>query len=91
MNDKKYRIKPGFILREIAGESFAVPVSAENGSSDIVILNPVSKLLWVNLQDEKTIDELVAVVRSQFEVDPETAKNDITDFIIELENNGFLV
>ena len=78
-------------MREIAGESFAVPVSAENGSSDIVILNPVSKLLWVNLQDEKTIDELVAVVRSQFEVDPETAKNDITDFIIELENNGFLV
>lgn len=91
MKDKKYRIKPGFILREIAGESFAVPVSAENGSSDIVILNPVSKLLWVNLQDEKTIDELVAAVRSQFEVDPETAKNDITDFIIELENNGFLV
>ncbi len=90
MEDKKYRIKPGFIMREIAGESFAVPVDAENGSSGIVILNPVSKLLWVNLQEEKTVDELVASVRSQFEVDPETAKNDIADFIKELESNGFL-
>ncbi len=90
MKGNKYRIKPGFIMREIAGESFAVPVDAENGSSNIVILNPVSKLLWEKLREETTIDELVAAVRSQFEVDPETAKNDITDFIEELENNGFL-
>lgn len=90
MKGNKYRIKPGFIMREIAGESFAVPVDAENGSSNIVILNPVSKLLWENLQEERTIDELVAAVRSQFEIDPETAKNDIVDFIEELENNGFL-
>ncbi|MGN0545860.1 MAG: PqqD family protein [Acutalibacteraceae bacterium] len=91
MKGNKYRIKPGFIMREIAGESFAVPVDAENGSSNIVILNPVSKLLWENLQEERTIDELVKAVRSQFEIDPETAKNDIVDFIEELEINGFLV
>ncbi len=78
-------------MREIAGESFAVPVNAENGSSDIVILNPVSKLLWENLQEEKTIDELVSAVRSQFEVDPKTAADDIADFIEQLESHGFLI
>ncbi len=78
-------------MREIAGESFAVPVNAENGSSDIVILNPVSKLLWENLQEEKTIDELVSAVRSQFEVDPKTAADDIADFMEQLESHGFLI
>ena len=78
-------------MREIAGESFAVPVNAENGSSDIVILNPVSKLLWENLQEEKTIDELVSAVRSQFEVDSKTAADDIADFMEQLESHGFLI
>lgn len=91
MKEKKYRIKSGFIMREIAGESFAVPVNAENGSSDIVILNPVSKLLWENLQEEKTIGELVSAVRSQFEVDPKTAAEDIADFMEQLESHGFLI
>ena len=53
MSEKTYRIKAKYIMREIAGEFLAIPLGAGDGNtSQIVILNPVSKLLWEELQKE---------------------------------------
>lgn len=83
MENKKYRIKSGYVLREIAGEFMAIPVSAEN-TSDIVVLNPVSAILWEELQNEKTIDELSDIVCSKFEINKEEASSDIQEFVNSL-------
>ena len=89
MNNKKYIIKPGYVLREIAGEHLAIPVSAEN-SSDIVVLNPVSAILWEELQTEKTIDELATVICSNFDITKDEAAADIKEFIESLESAGVI-
>lgn len=89
MDNKKYKVKSGYILREIAGEHIAVPVSAEN-TSDIVVLNPVSALLWNELQSEKTLDELTDTVCSNFDVQKNVASEDIKDFLKTLEDGGVL-
>lgn len=89
MDNKKYKVKSGYILREIAGEHIAVPVSAEN-TSDIVVLNPVSALLWNELQSEKTLDELTDTVCSNFDVQKNVAAEDIKDFLKTLEDGGVL-
>ena len=89
MDNKKYIIKPGYVLREIAGEHLAIPVSAEN-TSDIVVLNPVSAILWEELQTEKTIDELARVVCSNFDIAKEEAAADIKEFIESLESAGVI-
>ena len=89
MDNKKYIIKPGYVLREIAGEHLAIPVSAEN-TSDIVVLNPVSAILWEELQTEKTIDELTRVICSNFDIAKEEAAADIKEFIESLENAGVI-
>lgn len=91
MEKEKFRIKPGYLMREIAGEYIAVPTDAENGSGHIIILNIVSKLLWEELKTEKTLDELVKAVTSEFEVSPEEAAEDIADFIKQLKENGLLI
>ena len=90
MENKKYSIKPGYVLREIAGEFMAIPVSAEN-TSDIVVLNPVSAILWEELQAEKTIDELADVVCSKFDISKDEASADIKEFVDFLITKGVVV
>ena len=83
MDNKKYCLKPGYVLREIAGEHLAIPVTAEN-SSDIVVLNPVSAILWKELETEKTIDELAEIICNNFEISKEEATADIVEFLESL-------
>lgn len=90
MSCEKYQLKPGYVLREIAGEYIAVPVSAEN-TTDIVVLNPVSAVLWEELQTEKTVEELTATVCANFDVQPQTATEDIREFLKMLEEKGVII
>lgn len=80
MDNKKYRLKPGYVLREIAGEHLAIPVTAEN-SEDIVVLNPVSAILWKELETEKTISELTDKICENFDIPREEAEADIAEFV----------
>ncbi len=90
MSEKKYRIKAKYIMREIAGEHLAIPLGAgEGNTSQIVILNPVSKLLWEELQNEVTLDELVDKVTASFDVSREEAQADTKEFLFELLQLGF--
>ena len=89
MDNKKYRLKSGYVLREIAGEHLAIPVNADN-TSDIVVLNPVSALLWKELESEKTLEELTNLLCANFDVSKEDATADISEFLISLENSGIL-
>lgn len=83
MDNKKYILKPGYVLREIAGEHLAIPVTAEN-STDIVVLNPVSAILWTELETGKTLDELTDKICENFDINRDEAKADITEFIDSL-------
>ena len=87
MENKKYCLKPGYVLREIAGEHMAIPVTAEN-SSDIVVLNPVSAILWNELEAPKTIDELADKICESFDINREEAVADIKEFVESLISAG---
>ncbi len=90
MSEKTYHIKAKYIMREIAGEYLAIPLGAgEGNTSQIVILNPVSKLLWEALQKEVTLGELVDKVTSSFDVSREEAEADTKEFLFELLQLGF--
>lgn len=83
--DKTYCVKNGYVYREIAGEFLVVPVSPDDGVKGMMILNPVSALLWQMLQTEKTVDELINGVTSEFDVSREEARADIIEFLSQLE------
>lgn len=87
MDNKKYCLKPGYVLREIAGEHLAIPVTAEN-SSDIVVLNPVSAILWAELETGRTIEELTNKICDNFDINRDEAKADILEFIQYLIEKG---
>lgn len=89
MENKKYSIKQGYIVREIAGECIAVPVDSSCGKN-IVVFNPVSYFLWQELRSEKSFDELLEAMLKNYEISEEEAKKDLNDFLVQLEENGLL-
>lgn len=89
MENKKFSIKQGYVAREIAGEYIAVPVDS-SVSSNIVVLNPVSKFLWDELATEKSFDELLDAMLKNYDVSKDEAETDLKEFLMQLLENGLL-
>lgn len=89
MDGRKLSVKQGYVAREIAGEYIAVPVDSSCGAH-IIVLNPVSKFLWDEMQTEKTFEELLDAMIKNYDVPKEEAETDLKEFIMQLVENGLL-
>jgi len=85
------RIKNGFMLRKLAGQSVVVPLGARvvefNG---IMTLSESGALLWQKLQDGATEDELVQEILSNYNIDENTARTDVKAFIESMSARNIL-
>lgn len=91
MENKIYSIKGEYVLRQIAGEFLAIPISNEAGNdANIVILNPVSQVIWGRLETGATFEEILNLVTTEFDVSKEEATADIKEFLDGLEQAGLL-
>ncbi len=86
------RIAEGFIVREIAGETIAIPTgeSARN-LSGLIALNESGKFLFELLQSEQTEDSLTEALLNEFDIDPETARKDVGEFLEILRSGQVLI
>lgn len=85
-------IVPGFIIRDIAGETVAIPSgAAATKLSGLVALNPCGKLLFELLQTEQTEASLVEVILDRYSIDAETAKADVREFLQIFRESGILI
>ena len=84
------RINEGFILKEIAGNYVIVPVG-ENllDFSSMITINETGAFLWP-LLSENSVDELTKKLTSEYDIDTQTAKADIEEFIKMLSDNKIL-
>ncbi len=91
MDNKIYCIKGTYTLRQIAGEYLAIPTCNEAGDdANIVILNPVSQVIWGKLEIGATFDEILEAVMKEFNVEKEEATADIKEFLSGLEQANLL-
>lgn len=85
------KIKDGFELREIADNYVVIPVESRVVDfSSIIMLNEVSAFLWLQLLEDKSENDLLKAVLSEYDVDKETAAGDIKVFVRELSAAGVL-
>lgn len=84
------KLKDGFLLRQVAGQTVVLPVSGDLDLNMMITLNDTGAFLWERLQSE--IDEvaLVAALLEKYDVDEATAKNSVAAFVKKLNDNGFL-
>lgn len=86
------KLKPGFLLRNIAGVDVVVPVGEMSVDfNGIITLNDTGKFLFEKLMaQDVSEDELLRLLLAEYEVDEETAKADIREFIAKIEEANLL-
>ncbi|MBE6960616.1 MAG: PqqD family protein [Ruminococcaceae bacterium] len=85
------KLKDGFILREVAGQTVVLPTGGDLNLNMMITLNETAKFLWEKLQSEIDEDGLVAALIAEYAIDEETAKPCVASFVAELKKHDFLV
>lgn len=84
------KIKEGFLLRQIAGQSVVLPAGSELDLNMMITLNETGAFLWEHLQEETDADALVAALLKEYDVDQTTAAAAVSAFVEKLKANQFL-
>lgn len=86
------RIKKGFDLRDVCGESVIVAHGKENiDFSKVVSLNETATFLWKQVEGRDfTEDEMVKVLTEDYEVSEETARTDVHNLVTRWAEIGLL-
>lgn len=84
------KIKKGFVVREVGGETVVVPVGAMSKSfHGMINLNETGAFLWNFFQTEHSVEEGVNALLGEYDVDAKIAKADVEKFVATLTKNGF--
>ena len=86
-------IKKGFKLFSACGQNFLVPMGEGNiDYSKLISLNESSLLLWQRMEKgEFSIDDLVAILLEEYEIDDATARKDVETMIEQYKQEGIIV
>lgn len=85
------KVRKDFVLRETAGDYMIIPTGRTVQSFDgLITVNEVGADLWNMLQSEVTFDDLLRGILTIYDVDEETAEEDIREFLDTLRERGIL-
>ena len=84
------KIKKGFVIRSVGGENIVVPVGEMSKKfHGMINLNETGKFLWDFFTQEHTLEEGVAALCGEYEVDVAIAESDVKRFMDTIMSNGF--
>lgn len=85
------KIKGSYVLDTIGKETMAVPLDTRDDRQvGIVKINGAGAFLWERLQEDTTEEKLIGELTGNYDVDQETAKRDVQNFLAKLEAKGIL-
>ena len=83
------KIKGEYSIREIAGETVVVPVGETVIKSNILaVLNETGRFFWEMLAKGSTEEEIISAMCEEYDVDAETVRSDLSEFVNYLRNNS---
>lgn len=85
------KIKEGFLMRQVAGQTVVLPADQALDLNMMITLNDTGAFLWERLQSETDEAALVAALLAEYDVDEETARRSVGAFVKKLNDNGFLI
>ena len=85
-------INPNFEITEIADEFIAVPVGTEVLSfNGVVVLSEPTAYLLRELKEPKSIEDLIALLIEEYDIDKSDAEKDVNNIVRELLRIGLIL
>ena len=83
------KIREGFLLRNVAGNNVVVPIGqATLDFNGMMSLNETGAFLFEKMIEGTTKEQLIEQLMSQYEIDADTAKNDVEEFIEKVKKEN---
>ena len=81
-----------FLLRNVADSLVVVPVGPATASfPGMITLNATGAYIWELLEQEQTVESLVAALMENYEVTEEKARQDVQNFVNRLIPTGAIL
>jgi len=84
------KLKDGFLLRKIAGQTVVLPSDGDLDLNMMITLNDTGAFLWEKLRQETDEAALVAALLAEYDVEEARAAAAVEAFLKKLEENKFL-
>lgn len=85
------KVNKNFVVRQIADEYIIVPIGeAVINFNGMVTVNEVGKFIWQQLYDDLAQDELLQRIIQEYDIDEQTAAEDMEEFLEKLKQGGLL-
>ena len=84
------KIKEGYILRVVAKQNVVLPATGDLDLDRMLTLNNTGKFLWERLEQGAQREDLVQAMLEHYEIDANTARTCVDNFVKNLEQYGFL-
>lgn len=89
MHLRRFKRRDGVVCREVAGETFLVPIHGHLADlSELFVLNEVGAEVWDCLEEECSLEDLAERLCTVFEVQNEQALTDAEAFVRDLVDAG---
>lgn len=85
------KIKDGFILRKFADKIVAVATDEmADYDNTFIKMNSTGEFVWNVMQNDVTYDFIIKSLLDKYDIDEETAKNDLDEFLATIKKAGLL-
>lgn len=84
------KIKEGFLLRQIAGQTVVLPTAGDLNLNIMITLNETGTFLWEQMQQETSEAELTDALLEEYDVEEAVAKESVAAFVKKLREHKFL-
>lgn len=85
------KVNKNFVVRQIADEYIIVPIGeAVINFNGMVTVNEVGKFIWEQLYEDLAQEELLQRIIQEYDIDEQTAAEDMKEFLDKLKQGGLL-
>lgn len=89
--ETRYEKDPSVVYREIADEAILVPIRKNLADMEsIYALNDVGAAVWGLLDGQRNVQEIESAILDEYEVTVSEAKQDVREFLTQLETLGMI-
>ena len=85
------KIKDGLLLCKVGDSSVVMATGSTMHLEGLTTVNETGEFIWSLLQDDTDEEAIVRAMCEEFDVDAQTAREDVRAFLQTLQKAGFLI